>query len=392
MGHEIEPLRDGDEPMADELGAIAFGPEAPPDADRPRPPNERVLAVYDGSRLMATTTTLQMGQFFGGRSVPMGGLAGVKVDPLDRGRGLARRLLLASLDEMRNRGEHLSTLYPTTASLYRSVGYEMSGSWTWSRLDLRDLPTDIADTITIEPGDYLDPALREAYRRTAARNPGWLDRPELSWTSAAHALGRSPATSWLYQAIRAGETVGAIRLTQDRADSRLFGLRAPDLFGVDDEVLAALLGFAARQGTTAAHLSTLVPFRQLARVVTHAQWTTIEETWPWMSRLVDAAGAIAARGFAPDLDIEVPLLIDDPVLTVNSGAQMLVVSEGVGRLERGGPGTIELSVQDLASLFTGWADAGELAWSGRLRGADESHVAALTRAFAGPAPTLVDFF
>ena len=66
-----------------------------------------------------------MRQWWCGRAVPMAGVASVKVAPEDRGRGLARRLMTALLDEIAARGYPLSALYPATMPLYRSLGWEL---------------------------------------------------------------------------------------------------------------------------------------------------------------------------------------------------------------------------------------------------------------------------
>ena len=58
------------------------------------------------------------GQFFGGRSVRAGGVAGVAVAPEARGRGHAQRVMRASIADQRVRGEANSILDPATTSLY----------------------------------------------------------------------------------------------------------------------------------------------------------------------------------------------------------------------------------------------------------------------------------
>ena len=57
----------------------------------------------------------------------MAGVGGVKVAPEARGRGVGRALMTALLDAMAERGYPLSALYPATAQLYRSLGWEMAG-------------------------------------------------------------------------------------------------------------------------------------------------------------------------------------------------------------------------------------------------------------------------
>src|SRR5262249_47738475 len=68
-----------------------------------------------------------MGQYFGGRSVPLAGIAGVGVAPHARARGVARALVHHALDDARARKVPIAGLYPATQRVYRSVGFEQAG-------------------------------------------------------------------------------------------------------------------------------------------------------------------------------------------------------------------------------------------------------------------------
>src|SRR5512145_2863844 len=65
----------------------------------------RAIGAFEGGRLLALAGTYGMAQYFGGRAVPMGGLASVSVVPDRRGEGLAKQVCSASLRAMRERGE-----------------------------------------------------------------------------------------------------------------------------------------------------------------------------------------------------------------------------------------------------------------------------------------------
>src|SRR5256885_9520031 len=75
---------------------------------------ERTHGVFVDDRLVAMGTVLGLGQFFGGRAVPMGGVASVAVAPEHRGRGYASAIVQAMLPAMRARGEAIATLSPAT--------------------------------------------------------------------------------------------------------------------------------------------------------------------------------------------------------------------------------------------------------------------------------------
>ena len=59
--------------------------------------NMRVLS--DGDLVEGGLWVIPMGQYFGGRSVPMTGIAAVGVPPQTRGRGAAHRLMSSMLQE-----------------------------------------------------------------------------------------------------------------------------------------------------------------------------------------------------------------------------------------------------------------------------------------------------
>ncbi|HMD25079.1 MAG TPA: GNAT family N-acetyltransferase, partial [Streptosporangiaceae bacterium] len=87
----------------------------------------RTLGAFHGDRPVGAASFHDMRQWWCGRAVPMAGVASVKVAPEDRGRGVARRLMTALLDEVAARGHPLSVLYPATMPLYRSLGWERAG-------------------------------------------------------------------------------------------------------------------------------------------------------------------------------------------------------------------------------------------------------------------------
>jgi predicted acetyltransferase len=114
----------------------------------------------------------------------------------------------------------------------------------------------------------------------------------------------------------------------------------------------------------------------------------------WMTRVVDAAGAVAMRGYAESVEVEVPIALDDPVLPENGGSYVLRVSKGQGELARVAQGADapQLAIGGFASLYTGFASSARLVRAGLLTGGTASQRAALDAVFAGPAPVCWDQF
>jgi len=122
------------------------------------------------------------------------------------------------------------------------------------------------------------------------------------------------------------------------------------------------------------------------------QRTSVRGQVRWLLRIIDAQAAVAARGYPPSLEIEVPLTIEDAILADNGGAWTLRVAEGEGRLEPGGGGGPALGIGALSSLYTGWASTATLARAGLLEGGSPSQLRALDAAFAGPTPWMMEEF
>ena len=80
-----------------------------------------------GGRLVGGMILVPMGQWYGGRAVPMTGVAGVAVAPEARGSGVAQAMMASCVRELQQNGAPLSALYPATLSLYRGAGYEIAG-------------------------------------------------------------------------------------------------------------------------------------------------------------------------------------------------------------------------------------------------------------------------
>jgi hypothetical protein len=122
---------------------------------------------------------------------------------------------------------------------------------------------------------------------------------------------------------------------------------------------------------------------------------------PWMLRVIDAAGAVAGRGFPAAVGAAVPLRIDDQHLPANTGRWTLEVSGGRGSLtpdssitrhpgSPGAPGPVTLGARGFAALYAGVPMA-TLRRAGLAAGGDVRADDALDAAFAGPAFMLEDF-
>lgn len=148
-----------------------------------------VRVLREGGAVAATLSFFLMGQWWGGRRVPLVGIGGVGVAPAFRGSGTGTRLMQACLRELRAQGVPLVSLYPSTQPLYRRVGFEQAGSRFESRVQVLGL--DIQErSLSLRPVEESDmPALHDVYRRHAQRQQGWLDRGPYIWNRITQPRG-----------------------------------------------------------------------------------------------------------------------------------------------------------------------------------------------------------
>jgi predicted acetyltransferase len=378
-----------------DLARRAFGPIE--DADRPRLLAEagaaagdgRYYGAFDGPRAVAVAMFHDMHQWWHGRALRMAGVGGVKVAPEQRGRGTGRALVTGLLRAIADRGYALSVLYPATAPLYRSLGWELAGGLYRAEIPARSLAS-------LLPADGPAPPLPgpPALRRAGPDDAGDV----IEVIGAVHESARhcGPAT-------HDAATIRRWWLT----DENLFCYLAADGFlayGWHEErrEMSVRMALAGSAPTTRALWSTVGSHAPLARQVRAvvspddpAFWLTREPdlglagNWSWMLRVVDAPAAIAGRGFPAAVTLAAGLQIDDAQLPANAGHWTLEVGGGKGALTRAAPrdwpgGPVRLGARGFAALYAG-IPVTTLRRAGLAAGGDAGADDALGAAFAGRA-------
>ncbi len=387
----IEDLRDRDREAATLLGQQAFGGTDPFDPERPGVGEGRHIAAYRDGQLVGQVRRHAFGQHFGGRRLTCAGISGVVVAPEVRRRDLARRMLHESLARAAADGEVIAALYPTTAALYRSVGFEVAGWWAERAVPVGVLPRDDGSVVW-ERASFDDPRIVAVYDRMAPDHDGWLDPGEDFWRwRAIQARKDTKVNRYVYVGVRDGEPVAAVQYAYGSSEQAMYRIDVDALHGVDGAAVRAGLALLGGNGTTAEEVRTVVPADVLEVHLDHVQRTTVRRDWPWMLAIVDLPGAIAARGYPEAVAGTVPLAVDDPHRTDNHGCWVLSVADGKAAVERGGDGRVAVAASDLAALFTGHLDPLRLARAGRLGHPTPGDLGLLRAAFAGH-PSLTIFF
>ncbi|MBP2474907.1 putative acetyltransferase [Crossiella equi] len=321
-------------------------------------------------------------QFFGGRAVPMGGVASVAVAPEARGKGVGGALMEALIADMRQQGQPISALYPTVPALYRSRGWERGGV-----LESVELPVHAFQgrraRIDLRGATEADlPAMREQYHRLARGVDGMLDR-----RTASH------RPQELLACAASLVTDGGYLLAEPDRQNRVLEVR--ELVADTPEVALGLLDSIGSWTGLLDRVKLHIADETLLGVL---EWSALDgrkRTQPWLLRVVDLPAAVAARGWptAPHLHGQsVDLEIEDTHAPWHAGRQRLVVEDGAVRVEPGGTGAVRLTARGLGAWYSGSASTAGLRRAGLLEG-DPGHTTLLDLLVGAPGtPRMADYF
>jgi predicted acetyltransferase len=353
---------------------------------------EDYLCAYEDGRLLATTRGIPMQQWFGGRPVPASGVASVATTPEVRGTGIGDALMRALLERSRESGAFVTSLFPATVPFYRRLGYEFGGTWTVYEAPLATAPRSTGDTtVELFEGDDVS-GLQASYRTWASGRTGPVEGATDDWWTD-HVLMR-----WFRDSVRravvargsAGVEGYATFSLQSLGRWKGFDVECTHLVATTAGALSALLGYFRRYKGVGEGLRWRGSPNDPGALLFYEETLRVQEQFRYMTRVLDVAGALEARGYPESVSGQVVLDVDDPQFAENRGAFRLTVQDGTGKVERteADPDSVQLSIRALSALFAGYASTTDLATGGLL---DRPNTL-LSELFAGPPAFMLDHF
>lgn len=360
-----------------------------------RASREEVRVLREHGTPIAALMRVPMAHVFGGREVRNVGIAGVGVALHKRGSHAALELMSRTVREIAEEGAAISTLFPATQTLYRRVGYERAGKlveYTLYREALERLPKVNVEARPLGPTDQ--PALEALLARSNQRAQGGLVRGPYLWNRLWNRPQKPARVFGFYDcASGSGDALVAylgMQQEQDPESAPNHAVRLCDVAYATPEGALAILGFLRTQRSLCERFRfqgrASEPMLGLLDEPRYDESSVLD----WMLRLTDVEAAIAQRGYARHVHVDVAFELDDPLLPAQAGPRRLVVRDGEGRLERVERASCRLSVRTLAAIFTGYLRASDARRVGWVSG--EGDVAALDAAFSDGEPAVSEMF
>jgi predicted acetyltransferase len=352
---------------------------------------EGALCSYDGGRPVAMVCAIPLAQWFAGRTVSCAGISSVATLPEYRGHGVARALVSTALRKQRASGRLVSALYPSTASLYRSLGYEFGGVRPQFRTPVRDLPAVRPRAEELQEGDL--EGLMDCHSGFAAGHNGLVESREAAWWHR-HALAHEgEGTLQRTVVVRGrGELAGYASYYTAPGEAG-YQLVCKHLVARDGDALLGLLGYFRRFENGATDFAWYGPPHggPVGLALGSNGFQVQVRLTRWMARVLDVAGALQARGYA-DVSGEAVLEIADPLFPENTGPWHVRAEAGrVSVLPTEAAAGRPLPIGAFSALYTGFATPQDLVQLGVLSASD-ARLAFLALLFAGPTPWMADFF
>lgn len=288
-----------------------------------------VIGWFDNDELISQVVVYPMKVKIFNRTYKMGGLTGVGTYPEYSNQGLMSQLLFNALNNMRNRGQYISYLYPYSIPYYRKKGWEIISDKITYEIEDYQLPINKKLNGKVRRVSIDSDEVKETYDKFSRLTHGALLRDGLAWNEY-----------WLWDN---DDIMAAVYYNEENElDGYLIYWIYDDVFYIKDMIF---LNEEARQGLwnfVSAHLSMINKVigntytdEPLAFLLEDADIK--ESISPYfMARIVDFQKFIDDYPFKPDnVEREWIFNLSDPILDWNQGVYKLEIDKsGKGKAKK----------------------------------------------------------
>jgi predicted acetyltransferase len=342
----------------------------------PRMDSGAVYVIEEDGEARASATVLPLEAFVDGEAVPMGGVAAVFAHPAYRRRGHAGKLMRTLLASSRERGVHLSMLWPFNHSFYRSHGYELAGESIRYKLNPRELDTsDEQRNVRAFRGEDI-PGMISVFEERAARHQLCVKRDAKVWEKIPE---RKEWNLAVHE--RDGKIEGYILFRMGSADEKR-SVKVLNLVFATKEAREGLFSFLAAYDPMDYLVTLDAPSGEPLHPYLVSSHVEMKIETEFMLRLVDVEGALGH--LRREAEFPLVLEVSDDGIPENNGEYTV----GSGKVFRGNGAKhrVRLDVRRLAQLYAGYLPARKLAEHGMIEPDSEAALELLDSFFPAGDP------
>ncbi|WP_200531342.1 GNAT family N-acetyltransferase [Halorubrum sp. LN27] len=351
----------------------AEGPYDPEEADE-QDTIADTRGLFDGDKPVAVCAHHYFSLRIRGADREVAGLSAVASPPEHRRQGNVGRMLRESLAEYRDRGVHVSTLWPFEYPFYASYGWATASRYRYLTAPPEQL--GFVDDLVATGGDAAGrfrqlgeddyEAVKPVLSAMADRYDLTMDWTEEWWRERT--LQGWKTDPFVYGWERDGELRGLCAYSFDDEPDDADGtvMRVTDVAVADDEAWFQLLRFCRNHDSQVAEVRIRAPpDAPLLDLVEDPRAVDCEVRTGPMVRLVDVAAALEALDPDPEVETAFSLAVDDPLVEPNDSVFRVAAADGgvsVQPLDAEPEGAdAAVDVGALSQLYVGYRSVDEVA-------------------------------
>lgn len=352
---------------------------------------EWTLCAFVDGRMAASYSCIPFTMRANGKAVPLGGITAVGTLPEYRRQGLLRAITTRSLADMRERGQAVAALWASQAAIYQRYGYALASELVRYRIDTTDVAFADGDAgsarVVRMSADAGYDAMKNVYIDFVGDRMCYLHRAKPLWMNAV--LSNSPATGPAHVAVAyaadgaaTGYVVYHVRNDKTGHPTRAQEIVVKDFVWLNADAYRSLWSWLARHDLVGRIDWQRAPVDDPAPELFVEPRLLNEQSRDgiWL-RIVDVAQAFAQRGYQTIGSITIDVGGDD-LTPWNAGRYTFECSpDGAAVTRSRASADLTMSIKALASVYSGFRTARQLAAWGLVEG-DDAALDLATRLFA----------
>ena len=363
---------------------------------------EWTLCAFIDGKMASSFTNIPFTMRANGNAVKLAGVSTIGTQPEYRRQGLVRRIHTQAFGQMREAGQNVAALWASQAAIYQRYGYAMTTVQRHYSVDTVDIGFFDGDAGSCDVGRVdLESAydiVKAVYIAYIADRTCYLHRAKVTWLQGALEEREADGPVWVAVArdgdgTAQGYVIYTLRSGKFDHPSRGQLLNVRDLAWLTPDAYRSLWRFIASHDLVGRVTWNSAPMDDPAHeFFTEPRMLNAEDREGAWFRVIDVQGALGERGYDHEGELTIGVTADS----------LTPWNDGTWRIETGPDGTkvqrsnaapdIELNAKALASLYTGFRTARDLASWGLLSGDRKALAAADAMFRTRHAPHTPDHF